>query len=426
MNNSTIFGDLNFVPSSEYEPRERSHAHERLFRWKKIDTATINSLYERVLQKETASWRHVLRAIEGRDHMKEWVGQSFVERAKKVFRIKEAPKRLLYSREIEGFQASAGHFMGLRPCQEDMHVWGSFPFLGRTIPFFALCDGHAGDGAALFMKEHLRDLLEEVLTRSFSDESVFQGEMKEVLLENALMMVGVLAEERLAKLRNSKEALGLHEKIHEVGEQYEKLLRSEERGEKEEMMGQEIEVFRRSCQEMLDASNVMPFLFGGTTLTAVLLIDSTLWMVQVGDSRAMLVEQQRWYQLTEEATLTNEYYRRGVERRGGVVALDECGMPRTGGGLGMNLARSIGDLDEAGISARASITSFPLHDEPTWLIIGTDGLFDTLSSDDIGYLVQRLQPIGAEELVTSLVEASFASGSEDNISALAVSFSPEA
>jgi serine/threonine protein phosphatase PrpC len=268
------------------------------------------------------------------------------------------------SLSVGSYQVSVTHFIGKRPTQEDVHFVEEVS-LGKTkIPVFAICDGHGGIGAALFFKDKGKEIIEELFKKSFfdSDQEIPNND---AAIENALMMLGVQVQERLIETR-----LG-------------------------------------PCADMYSR--------GGTTLTLATVIGGTIWTANVGDSRTIAVgENGKAHQLTEDATLEKGRFLSGYLQRGGIPVRDSFGIMRTPAGLMM--PRSLGERDAA-VSCRASVTKYPIPEEGTTLVLGCDGLFDVLSSDDVAHIVHS-EDYGL--VSEKLVEEAFINGSEDNISVLVV------
>lgn len=155
----------------------------------------------------------------------------------------------------------------------------------------------------------------------------------------------------------------------------------------------------------------------GTTLTVALIVDDEVWAVNVGDSRILLQEADGTLtQLTKDASPIRA--QPSVERRGGEV-LDE---KRVGKGTQtLGTARSIGDMQIPGVTPRAKVTMCSLPHQGGRLILGCDGLFECLTTNEVGQLASKeVLKHNPQENAEALVYSSFAMGSEDNISALVV------
>lgn len=166
---------------------------------------------------------------------------------------------------------------------------------------------------------------------------------------------------------------------------------------------------------------------GGSTLNATLRIGSDLWCVNVGDSRAVLVDvtDNETLQLSEDAHPEEPKYRRSVNKRRGNVQQDPEGTWRVQGRIAPG--RALGDFLVAGMTARPKITRCHLKDGHLYLLVhACDGLWDVVSTQEVkekllaGFSQAPLTCL--EQSLTSasadLVKLAYKLGSEDNISVL--------
>lgn len=304
---------------------------------------------------------------------------------------------------MASIRAAVSSCIGCRAVMEDTYVWGKLKIAGSFVPYFAICDGHGGVGASLFLKEYLQEILEYVFAK------IEPVGLEDSSIELALMMVGVLAEARLSCERSSEASKKVYAYMEQVGARY-GLFATEQKKEE----------FESLCTKMYEASKNAPYVLGGSTLVVALVIDSDLWVANVGDSRAVLVTEAASRQLTSDASLKNEAFQREVTKRGGAVGQDKHGVWRTSGGFGITLARSIGERNEKGVSAQAIVSKYQLSSKINTLVLGSDGLFDVLSSCDVGAIVRKCSSDSPLRISALLVQAAFASGSEDSITAMVV------
>lgn len=159
---------------------------------------------------------------------------------------------------------------------------------------------------------------------------------------------------------------------------------------------------------------------GGTCANICLKIDNTLWVANLGDSRAILIdtETKTTLQLGKDQKAADLQYLPGIEKRKGSVSherLDGYLMP----------ARSVGDhgpkddLTTPGapsISARSKVTKYELEAGKSYLLIQcSDGATDTMATDHIGYFVLNRHEEPAK-LTPNLVAAAIEDfASDDNI-----------
>ncbi|MGM0439588.1 MAG: PP2C family serine/threonine-protein phosphatase [Chlamydiota bacterium] len=162
---------------------------------------------------------------------------------------------------------------------------------------------------------------------------------------------------------------------------------------------------------------------GGTTANIILVIDDDLWVINVGDSRAVLVSSEGdAIQLSEDAKPEIPKYKRGIEKRGGSVSFSyNC--YRVNGYLGV--ARALGDYDtvSAAVSARPKIVKYPKPAngwEGLYVIQGCDGLFDVCSSEQVAEMFYACQEkkVSINKTAGYLVDGALKAQSADNITVI--------
>ena len=140
-----------------------------------------------------------------------------------------------------------------------------------------------------------------------------------------------------------------------------------------------------------------------TTLTAAVLAEDTIYLGHVGDSRAYLLRSGDLFQLTEDHTQVADRVRRGLIS------------PEEARHSDRNVITQALGLDHP----VHPHTSFVALEENDRLLLCSDGLHGFLEDKAIEAIMKRK---GHEGIVDSLVEASIAAGSTDNITAILVSF----
>lgn len=103
---------------------------------------------------------------------------------------------------------------------------------------------------------------------------------------------------------------------------------------------------------------------------------------------------------------------------------------RVGGFL--EVTRALGDIDSAtggkplGLTAEPELRSEQIYAEDEFLLLGSDGLFGVLSSDDAVYLARNeLRAYGDASMASEkLVEVALKRHADDNITALVVCLNP--
>lgn len=166
---------------------------------------------------------------------------------------------------------------------------------------------------------------------------------------------------------------------------------------------------------------------GGSTAVAAFMIGDRLWMANVGDSRAMLVGPHgEQIPLTEDAHPNKERFYREVIARGGNV--NET-TNRLEGGLA--IARTIGDHQVRGVSARADVTFVDCPDGgwKGWYLVQTcDGINEknssgetvAVSSREMGDIVYRGVAADKEllDIAEEILMKAYVRGSTDNLTVI--------
>ena len=140
--------------------------------------------------------------------------------------------------------------------------------------------------------------------------------------------------------------------------------------------------------------------FSGSTLNAILLQGTSLLCANVGDSRALLARELRpghWMCVAlsrDHKPDSPDEYDRILSSGGRVMAYqDEAGNPagparvwlRDQNTPGLAMSRSIGDAvaRSVGVSCQPEIFEFSLQPEDKFLVLGSDGVFEFLSNEDV-------------------------------------------
>jgi serine/threonine protein phosphatase PrpC len=259
------------------------------------------------------------------------------------------------------------HAQGRREEQEDEHIAcsGKIEIGEASIDYdlFGIIDGHDGEGAAKFVKDHLQEEIEK-----------------------ALIKHDLKCETEDSKIRRAiKEAF-----------------------------------------VQLDAKIPCEFERAGAVAVISLKIGSSLWIANLGDSRAVLKAGNETIQLSVDAKPDDPRFKKSIEKRGGFVTPEtDDDYARTNGDLGP--ARSFGDknlrgTEESGsyyvVSPRPKITKVDLsayQDQSVHLILACDGIWDVASSKDVASIVGTLD---SEKAARAIVAAALNAKSYDNCSAL--------
>jgi len=209
--------------------------------------------------------------------------------------------------------------------------------------------------------------------------------------------------------------------------------------------------FEKSERHILDFSQRIGNRDGSTALV-VMMVNNTLYVANLGDSRAVLCRNGRAVALTEDHKPHQPGERRRIEHAGGTVraALESknaccCfgAMKVPKGALrlwpgGFSVSRTLGDIDykilkRNKVSSLDILVAFPdlvsltVTPQDEFVILGSDGLWDVVSNEEAVQLVVKARAkrqFDADTIARRLVERAYTLGSEDNITCLVLFFVP--
>jgi len=145
----------------------------------------------------------------------------------------------------------------------------------------------------------------------------------------------------------------------------------------------------------------------GTTLVVAVIVGYSLHVVNVGDSRAYVISSKEVRQITRDHSFVQ-----ALVDTGAITAEEAVGHPRRN-----ILTQSVGSHDELTID----LFNVTLK-EDEWLLLCSDGLWGTMSNEQIGRIVCNAGSVG--EAAQALVNAANEAGGQDNISAIVVKLQP--
>ena len=140
----------------------------------------------------------------------------------------------------------------------------------------------------------------------------------------------------------------------------------------------------------------------GTTCTAVAILDATLYVAHVGDSRLYLLKKGQLFQLTTDHTHVQTLVEQGVITPGEAISHPERNV----------LTRALGTHNQVEID---SFEPPHLLESEDRLLLCSDGLYDYLNAEEIAEYMNR-SPIS--EAVRAMVELAKQRGGHDNITVL--------
>ena len=154
-------------------------------------------------------------------------------------------------------------------------------------------------------------------------------------------------------------------------------------------------------------STADPALSGmGTTLVAAFIVENTLYILNIGDSRLYRINPSEIRQMTTDHSLVQH-----LIDIGDIRAEDAATYPHKN-----VIMRAVGIQSDI----RVDISSSKLDDDsPCWLLLCSDGLSGTLKPDQIQSIVCNPSPQqSVEQKVDELIAAANAAGGPDNITAV--------
>eukprot|EP00164_Ancoracysta_twista_P001767 GFYU01002320.1.p1 GENE.GFYU01002320.1~~GFYU01002320.1.p1 ORF type:complete len:893 (-),score=187.31 GFYU01002320.1:336-3014(-) len=239
---------------------------------------------------------------------------------------------------------------GRRPCMED-YVTIKRSFRGvRNNHYFAVFDGHSGHEAAEYAALNFHKVLKFLL---FHQEGHDNHPMEEIIRQAYL---------------------SVNDKMH-------------------------------AMQSNLES---------GTTALTALVVDKTLYVGNLGDSRAVMCRAGEAVRITYDHRPLHEVGR--IREVGGYVTADN----RLNGLLGVS--RALGDFYlRPSLSCEPEITRFDLGPEEEFIIMATDGLWETISEEAAVEIVRDEKDVW--RAADRLRDTAYLLGSSDNISVVVVRFS---
>ena len=328
--------------------KKPGNLENRLNRWQEIDPTFLE---RRFMLRRTCFKRDI-----GND-----CSNFTLEQLVTAYNQRSTELPIIHPTTVSGYKMAVAGLQGARPTQEDSHQTGVLDVNGVKIPFFAVCDGHSGNLASMFVSEHLQETLEEI----FKDENL--NALSDANLENMLAGLGVRLTNRFIK--------------------------------------------------QPEVQDLLPSFCPGTTLALALILPKEgkqeVWAVNVGDSRILLVNEERTIQLTEDANPSSPRFKKSCEKAG-----IEIKDGRLAGNLAV--ASAIGDF-EINPKSKAKATKIELDPKKkTRLVIHCDGLNEVFSSKDIGDITNNPNLTTPQEKALAMVEAAYVGYSGDNLSALVI------
>ncbi|KAJ6238412.1 leucine-rich repeat-containing protein [Anaeramoeba flamelloides] len=261
------------------------------------------------------------------------------------------------------FKIGYSEMQGLRQDQEDSIA--IHPMIKKNIHYFAVFDGHGGSDVSNYAADKLGELLINEINDKIDNEE--QLETDTLNVTQLTQICDTLFKEFNQTLNQSR----------------------------------------------LDLA--------GSTAVMVLIIKNKLYSINLGDSRAILIDNKgKAIQITDDHKPTNRDELLRIKFLRGTVSNNG----RINGGLAVS--RGFGDRDfQPWISAKPVIKCFDLAKEDRkYLVLACDGVWDVLSSQDVADIVMENANLNVAKIATKIKSNAYSKESTDNISVIVIDLLP--
>ena len=138
-----------------------------------------------------------------------------------------------------------------------------------------------------------------------------------------------------------------------------------------------------------------------------------IYSANIGDTRSLLISSNDYKRLSYDHRATdNEEFKRIIQGGGIVFAGRVYGT--------LMLSRAFGDweLKSYGVSSEPYVTKININENDKYIIVATDGVWDTLDDPDVYEMSKNLE--NSKDLCNNIVEKALDKGSMDNISCFVI------
>ena len=153
----------------------------------------------------------------------------------------------------------------------------------------------------------------------------------------------------------------------------------------------------------------------GTTATIVLFKDNKIYCANVGDSKAYILYEKTYKQISHDHKCTIEDEAQRVRKLGGKISKN-----RVMGQL--ILTRTLGDLyvKQFGVVNTPDISVTEINNSVKYVIVASDGVWDVIDLDTLLEMSKAKKSVG--EFCQDIVKLSISKGTKDNVSCIVISF----
>ena len=330
---------------------------------------------------------------------------------------------------MDGLEVTVCRMIGRRRSQEDAHTEVTLP---SGIKMFGVFDGHGSELVSNYVSKNIGSICRD-LQPNFVEEdivNIFKQMEKELLIESAIN----LEEGDINKNRDEEKQRGsvLPIECDILDCSNRKTFTYKNLGS---LLSCHMLEKRRDYPDVDMNILTRNIICSGSGSTAIIgFIDGIrLVVASLGDSQGIMgkeiEEQYRGVDLQRrlhQASNQEEHDR--VVEAGGHISMGQGEIPRVGGGL--MITRSFGDFNHKQVNREKSIyaqpitaipeiTEYQFTEEDKFIFLGTDGIFDVKSSDEVA---NTIGPNLLEENkgLDTLFDECYDSGSKDNMTGIVV------
>ncbi len=158
----------------------------------------------------------------------------------------------------------------------------------------------------------------------------------------------------------------------------------------------------------------------GTTVNIGLIANHAIYAANIGDSRSIFVDEEGYgIQLTEDSKADNPRHKKIINNLGGQVSF-LANSWRVSQVIGMGSA--LGDPNIVGINPTVDITKTMIPSAGGVYVLACDGLWDTISSQNIYEIIFNNRHESAASLAQNILYSAWLADAGDNLSAIVVKF----
>jgi len=173
--------------------------------------------------------------------------------------------------------------------------------------------------------------------------------------------------------------------------------------------------FKNAFQKVDEELKFFDSEYIGTTATLILIKDNKIYCANVGDSKAYIIYDKTYKQISCDHKCSNEDERKRIGEIGGKIIKN-----RVMGQL--ILTRTLGDLyvKQFGVINTPDISVYDINESVNYVILASDGVWDVVDLDTIINMGKARKNVG--EFCEDIVKLSINKGTKDNVSCIVISF----